>query len=92
MGRFTQHDPIGLAGGLNLYQYAPNGLVWVDPWGWEKCRLSKEDLEKLGSAPDGMKNPHRHHKLERMHLQIGLKKIEIIYSKHKMFLNTMALI
>ncbi len=63
IGRFTQHDPIGLAGGLNLYQYAPNGLVWVDPWGWEKCRLSKEDLEKLGPAPDGMKNPHRHHKV-----------------------------
>lgn len=36
IGRFTQHDPIGLAGGLNLYQYAPNGLVWVDPWGWAK--------------------------------------------------------
>ncbi|HIH4846107.1 TPA: RHS repeat-associated core domain-containing protein [Morganella morganii] len=35
-GRFTQHDPIGLAGGLNLnlYQYAPNPLGWVDPWGW----------------------------------------------------------
>ncbi len=32
-GRFTQHDPIGLAGGLNLYQYAPNALGWVDPWG-----------------------------------------------------------
>lgn len=37
--------------------------MWVDPWGWEKCRLSKEDLEKLGSAPDRMKNPHRHHKV-----------------------------
>ena len=34
IGRFTQPDPIGLAGGLNLYQYAPNGLTWIDPWGW----------------------------------------------------------
>jgi RHS repeat-associated protein len=33
IGRFTQPDPIGLLGGLNLYQYAPNGLTWVDPWG-----------------------------------------------------------
>ena len=32
-GRFTQPDPIGLLGGLNLYQYAPNGVTWVDPWG-----------------------------------------------------------
>ncbi|ELY3774625.1 RHS repeat-associated core domain-containing protein, partial [Cronobacter dublinensis] len=32
-GRFTQHDPIGLAGGINLYQFAPNALGWADPWG-----------------------------------------------------------
>ena len=31
IGRFTQPDPIGLLGGFNLYQYAPNGLNWVDP-------------------------------------------------------------
>ena len=24
-------------GGLNLYQYAPNALGWVDPWGLSKC-------------------------------------------------------
>ena len=29
-GRFTQQDPIGLAGGINLYQYAPNPLGWID--------------------------------------------------------------
>ncbi|WP_239367064.1 RHS repeat domain-containing protein [Snodgrassella communis] len=34
IGRFTQPDPIGLLGGLNLYQYAPNGLTWIDPLGW----------------------------------------------------------
>ena len=34
IGRFTQPDPIGLLGGFNLYQYAPNGLTWIDPWGW----------------------------------------------------------
>ncbi|PIT60418.1 hypothetical protein BHC57_04140 [Snodgrassella alvi] len=33
IGRFTQPDPIGLLGGFNLYQYAPNGLTWIDPLG-----------------------------------------------------------
>ncbi|MGA9704568.1 RHS repeat-associated core domain-containing protein, partial [Pseudomonas sp.] len=34
VGRFTTPDPIGLLGGFNLYQYAPNPIGWVDPWGW----------------------------------------------------------
>ncbi|MGY3912081.1 RHS repeat-associated core domain-containing protein [Aeromonas piscicola] len=32
-GRFITPDPIGLAGGLNNYQYAPNPTGWVDPLG-----------------------------------------------------------
>ncbi|MED5657455.1 RHS repeat-associated core domain-containing protein, partial [Enterobacter hormaechei] len=43
-GRFTQQDPIGLAGGINLYQYAPNALGWVDPWGLS-CRNSWNDFQ-----------------------------------------------
>jgi RHS repeat-associated protein len=34
LGRFISPDPIGLAGGENLYGYAPNPTGWVDPWGW----------------------------------------------------------
>ncbi|MEA1032160.1 RHS repeat-associated core domain-containing protein [Pseudomonas sp. N-137] len=37
IGRFTTPDPIGLAGGLNLYQYAPNPVSWIDPSGLMKC-------------------------------------------------------
>ncbi|SCZ71164.1 RHS repeat-associated core domain-containing protein [Photorhabdus luminescens] len=33
IGRFITPDPLGLAGGLNLYQYAPNPMTWIDPWG-----------------------------------------------------------
>ncbi|EPV2478830.1 RHS repeat-associated core domain-containing protein [Enterobacter ludwigii] len=33
VGRFITQDPIGLRGGFNLYQYAPNPLGWVDPLG-----------------------------------------------------------
>ncbi|WGY73166.1 RHS domain-containing protein [Burkholderia cepacia] len=61
VGRFVTPDPIGLAGGLNQYQYAPNPLTWIDPWGLETCRLSSKDKEKMGPPPEGMVNPHRHH-------------------------------
>ncbi len=33
ISRFIMPDPIGLLGGINLYQYAPNPLGWIDPWG-----------------------------------------------------------
>ncbi|MDM5181981.1 RHS domain-containing protein [Massilia sp. DJPM01] len=33
IGRFVSQDPIGLAGGFNTYQYAPNPVTWVDPAG-----------------------------------------------------------
>jgi RHS repeat-associated protein len=36
IGRFISQDPIGLMGGVNLYQYAPNPVGWVDPLGLAK--------------------------------------------------------
>ena len=33
-GRYLSPDPIGLAGGLNLYSYVPDPNGWMDPWGW----------------------------------------------------------
>ncbi|KAB0645096.1 hypothetical protein F7R23_34110 [Burkholderia diffusa] len=30
-GRFVSKDPIGLAGGVNAFQYTPNPTQWVDP-------------------------------------------------------------
>ena len=32
-GQFTTQDPIGLLGGVNNYQYAPNPVQWIDPLG-----------------------------------------------------------
>ncbi|MGK9176045.1 RHS domain-containing protein, partial [Yokenella regensburgei] len=46
-GRFTQHDPIGLAGGINLYRFAPNALVWMDPLG-----LATAIVYWLAPSPD----------------------------------------
>ena len=48
-GRFTAEDPIELEGGLNLYQYAPNPLVWVDPAGLDWTH----DTEYEGSLYPG---------------------------------------
>lgn len=36
IGRFINEDPIGLEGGLNFYQYAPNPSSWIDPLGWAR--------------------------------------------------------
>ncbi|MEG3753032.1 RHS repeat-associated core domain-containing protein [Psychromonas arctica] len=39
-GRFIHQDPIGLNGGINHYQYAPNPVNWIDPFGL----CAKEDV------------------------------------------------
>ncbi|MFN6817586.1 RHS repeat-associated core domain-containing protein, partial [Proteus mirabilis] len=51
LGRFTQQDPLGLAGGINLYAYAPNPLTWVDPWGW--AEFDVDSYENLRAAVKG---------------------------------------
>ncbi|KAA0079617.1 hypothetical protein CIW54_24135 [Paraburkholderia sp. T12-10] len=38
-GRFVSTDPIGLRGGVNLYQYALNPVQWIDPRGLKPCNL-----------------------------------------------------
>ena len=43
-GRFVKQDPIGLLGGDNLYQFAPNAQERVDVWGL------KNNSQLLGEA------------------------------------------
>ena len=33
LGTFPTPDPIELGGGINVHQYAPNPISWIDPWG-----------------------------------------------------------
>jgi RHS repeat-associated protein len=48
IGRFATQDPIGLLGGLNFYQYAPNPLQWIDPWGWASTPLNQPGYTVYG--------------------------------------------
>ncbi|AVT13386.1 hypothetical protein C8235_11195 [Paracidovorax avenae] len=32
-GRFIHQDPVGLIGGINLFNYGPNSTSWIDPSG-----------------------------------------------------------
>ena len=56
VGRFTQPDPIGLAGGLNLYQYAPNPMGWIDALGLKCWSSTRRDYwrAEAKAAPKGM--------------------------------------
>lgn len=45
IGRFIGKDPISYAGGLNLYEYAPNPVSWVDPLG-----LARDTAKKAADA------------------------------------------
>ncbi|WP_258958980.1 RHS repeat domain-containing protein [Paenibacillus tyrfis] len=38
-GMYTQQDPIGLAGGLQLYGYVPDPNAWVDFFGLKVNRV-----------------------------------------------------
>ncbi|WLH88181.1 DUF6531 domain-containing protein [Pseudomonas sp. FP453] len=49
VGRFTTPDPVGLMGGLNLFQYAPNPIGWADPWGWTCWGTARKNHWKEGA-------------------------------------------
>jgi len=55
-GRFVSQDPIGLAGGLNSYAYAPNPLKYIDPLGLScshaKMQPYREDVRVKGPHAD----------------------------------------
>uniref|UniRef100_UPI001D12FDBA RHS repeat domain-containing protein n=1 Tax=Psychrobacter sp. HII-4 TaxID=1569264 RepID=UPI001D12FDBA len=57
MGMFTSRDPIGLRGGDNVFQYAPNPVNWVDPLGLEPYGL--------GSGPYSQSNTLRQNGIDK---------------------------
>ncbi|MBR8458671.1 RHS repeat protein [Burkholderia dolosa] len=53
-GRFISKDPIGLAGGINVYQYAPSPISWIDPFGLSAAsdlpRMKGRSVPRVGSV------------------------------------------
>ena len=47
LGMFISRDPIGLLGGTNVFQYAPNPTGWIDPFG-----LSQETVRHTQTTGD----------------------------------------
>nr|WP_174929346.1 RHS repeat-associated core domain-containing protein [Burkholderia lata] len=55
-GRFVSKDPIELEGGINVWQYAPSPIEWVDPLGLAGNRANRragrilQDIDAKGGG------------------------------------------
>ena len=88
--RFTRQDPTGLAGGINLYQYAPNPLSWIDPLGLSKIHIGyvfraltkgqKKCAQGGGKIPP--KDPHADYSVQE-HIENGKLSTQLISTTKK---------
>lgn len=81
IGRFTQPDPIGLAGGTNLYLYAPNTQSWIDPLGL-RCTL-KANNPKQAHAMIQEKWGYRMSSRDMKELQATIDNIKLRRPAHQ---------
>jgi RHS repeat-associated protein len=58
-GRYITADPIGLLGGMNTYQYAPNPTGWIDPLGLRNRNKKAPCPACSGTPCRGTRNPSR---------------------------------
>jgi uncharacterized protein RhaS with RHS repeats len=68
--RYLSRDPIGLDGGNNIYQYAPNPCQWVDPLG-----LARND-QKIQTSRQSKKSSTEPKLPEKVIAQDGVLRLE----------------
>lgn len=74
-------DPVGLAGGLNNYQYAPNPLSWIDPLGLKCWNSARKDFWKN----EANANPHLYSQRNINRMNRGLApKMKVEVFNHRM--------
>ena len=57
-GSYITPDPIGFSGSLNLFQYVPHPLSWIDPYGLQAQRpYNQDEVSDILDASDGRPSP-----------------------------------
>lgn len=75
-GQFVGQDPIGLAGGNDLYSYAPNPAGWVDPLGWYNGE-GVRDLEKYHVFHEHTLQPNEYGLKDSEHFRLGNESVHV---------------
>ncbi|QIO08925.1 RHS repeat-associated core domain-containing protein [Acinetobacter lanii] len=75
-GRFISHDPIGLAGGDNHFQYVPNPVEWTDPWGLKSRAKNRGSLDWNSVKSRG---ESRHDHIMNGHFKVNPENILKLY-------------
>lgn len=57
-------------GGINLYQYAPNPLSWINPLGLTNCGIKYGELDSLGQ-PTGVQARLNASHINTSHINTG---------------------
>ncbi|RWX42975.1 RHS repeat-associated core domain-containing protein, partial [Candidatus Electrothrix aarhusensis] len=88
-GQFVSADPLGLAAGSNVYEFAVNAAGWIDPLGLncssDAAKLRKA-MEEAGELTPQFKNA-AHHIVMSNSKNSRMKKLRDLFKKHGISIN-----